>query len=551
MVGKINYEVVPGTTHLVDIDSEHKKDSIVLVPTPSDDPNDPLNWSKARKWHLMFCIVVYTFGTGIPGTCIYSILTDIAAAPGVNITVGDLNAGTGYMFLFLGLGNLLLLPLAQQYGKRPVYLFSAFSCSLINVWQPFITTNGSWIGSKILNGFFVAPIEALPEVSISDVFFEHERATYMAVYGVALFGSNYMAPLVAGFINQGQDWKWVIYWSCIFCAVCFIYLALFMEETNYERKVRVKTDEDGNVITAITSQGEKIPMAIQSVKSITVNDNLANETVLVEGDSSDFETEYPPVKTFWQKLSLTSGIRKQNHLVEYLRGPFYMVQFPPVLWAGFLYGSSLFWYSVLNGTEATILGAEPYNFSSAMCGLAYVSPVIFVLIIYFYAGWSTDWIKIYIAKKHDGKSQAEDRLWVLAVYMILGPCALILWGVGAAHSIHWFGVVFGLGLMAGLCVIGCVSSVTYVIDCYQEMTAEAMAVAIVIRNTMNFAMDYGITPWLTNTGVQNTFIAAAFICLFCIGTFLLMVYTGYYWRNKTKGAYWKIIERRRSQGIYH
>ncbi|GMF21384.1 unnamed protein product [[Candida] boidinii] len=214
---KLNYEAVPGTTHLVDTEhterSHKRADGIVLVPTPSDDPNDPLNWSKARKLHHMFCIVVYTFATGIPGTCIYSILTDIAAAPGVNITVGDLNAGTGYMFLFLGLGNLILLPLAQQYGRRPMYLLSTLACSLINIWQPFITTNGQWIGSKILNGFFVAPIEALPEVSISDVFFEHERATYMAVYGVALFGSNYMAPLVAGFINDGQDWKWVIYWS--------------------------------------------------------------------------------------------------------------------------------------------------------------------------------------------------------------------------------------------------------------------------------------------------------------------------------------------------
>ncbi|GME95293.1 unnamed protein product [[Candida] boidinii] len=121
---KLNYEAVPGTTHLVDTEhterSHKRADGIVLVPTPSDDPNDPLNWSKARKLHHMFCIVVYTFATGIPGTCIYSILTDIAAAPGVNITVGDLNAGTGYMFLFLGLGNLILLPLAQQYGRRPI-----------------------------------------------------------------------------------------------------------------------------------------------------------------------------------------------------------------------------------------------------------------------------------------------------------------------------------------------------------------------------------------------------------------------------------------------
>lgn len=46
--------VVPGTIHLVDLDhSMHTRHAgsgdIVLDPTPSNDPNDPLNWSRQRK----------------------------------------------------------------------------------------------------------------------------------------------------------------------------------------------------------------------------------------------------------------------------------------------------------------------------------------------------------------------------------------------------------------------------------------------------------------------------------------------------------------------
>ena len=45
---------VPGTIHLVDLegtmDVRHEEgDDIVLVPQPTDDPEDPLNWSKWRK----------------------------------------------------------------------------------------------------------------------------------------------------------------------------------------------------------------------------------------------------------------------------------------------------------------------------------------------------------------------------------------------------------------------------------------------------------------------------------------------------------------------
>lgn len=565
----IDYSAVPGTTHLVDI--EEKTKDIVLIPTPSDDPNDPLNWTKTRKYLHVICVVVYVFATGIPGTCIYSILTDIAASDGIHITVAELNAGTGYNFLFLGLGCLIFQPLAMQYGKRPVYLFSTLACAMLSLWQPYIKSNGVWIISKILAGIVTAPIEALPEATISDLFFEHERATYMGIYACSLFGSNYIAPLVAGFINENSrklavgGWRWVIFWAVISCSAGFVFLFFFMEETNYERKLRVKKSDSGMAIAVITSHGtvggkkdgKKSALSVtvtsqnapeEDVDSEDLGGNLGNLAEFVDADQP---VAYAPPKTFIQRLSLTSGIKSKFLLWEYFKTPFLMCQFPVVLWCGFLYGSSLFWYTVLNATEALVLGAAPYNFSSSMCGLAYLSPCIFVVIIYFYAGWITDLLKIKLAKKRGGLSQAEDRLWALSVYAILGPCSLILWGVGAYHGIHWFGVVFGLGLMAGLCIIGCVNAVTYVIDCYHEVSCEAMATVVVIRNTMSFAMSYGITPWIENQGLEKTFIAAAFICFFCIGTFTLMLKTGYYWRDKTKHKYWKLIEHRRSLGMSH
>ncbi|KAG7768411.1 hypothetical protein KL931_003017 [Ogataea haglerorum] len=546
---EIDFSAIPGTSHLVDLDHTREtvetESGIVLIPTPSDDPNDPLNWSRGRKWLAIFCTVVYIFGGSVPGCCIYSILTDIAEDPNVHVTVGQLNEGTGYMFLFLGIGNLLMMPLAQQYGKRPVYLISLLGNIMFNLWQPYTHSNGEWIASRILNGFFFAPVESLPEITVGDLFFEHERATYMGVYSVALFGSNYMAPMLSGFVRDGLGWKWAIWIACIFGAVCWFFLLFFMEETNYTRRLRVRKDDDGNIVATITSRGEQKTDEKNPDSMLVVTSNeLGNQAALI-----DEEITYPPPKTFWQKLSLTSGARKENHLLDEFKAIALMAQFPGVLYAGFLYGSSLFWYSVLNGTEALVLGSEPYNFSSSMCGLAYLSPVIFCLVIYPFAGWSTDWVKIKIAKRHKGLSEAEDRFWVLPVYMILGPTALIIWGVGAAKGVHWFGVVFGLGLMAGLCTIGCVSAVTYILDSYEHMSAPAITVAILIRNTMNFAMDYGITPFYTNVGVQNCFVASAFICFFCIGTFIVMIFTGRYWRNKTKTRYWKIVQEYRAKDL--
>jgi hypothetical protein len=53
---------VPGTVHLVDLEhtllARHAGNGtgdIVLVPTPSDDPDDPLNWTPRRKLIATMC----------------------------------------------------------------------------------------------------------------------------------------------------------------------------------------------------------------------------------------------------------------------------------------------------------------------------------------------------------------------------------------------------------------------------------------------------------------------------------------------------------------
>lgn len=94
---------IPGTIHLVNTDSGNgtHTGNIVLNPTPSADPEDPLNWSKGRKLWGIAMVYVYTFGIGIATTVQYSILTNISEETG--IALADLNTGTGLMFLFAGL----------------------------------------------------------------------------------------------------------------------------------------------------------------------------------------------------------------------------------------------------------------------------------------------------------------------------------------------------------------------------------------------------------------------------------------------------------------
>lgn len=142
---KVDSEVIPGTIQLVDLKGDPDYNAvdheIVLVPTPSADPDDPLNWSQRRKWLSMLCMVLYTLGVGVPTASIFSVLLPISEK--TNLSLADLNEGTGYMFLMLGFGCLFWQPVALQFGKRPVYLISILGTMAVQIWAPIPRTTVS------------------------------------------------------------------------------------------------------------------------------------------------------------------------------------------------------------------------------------------------------------------------------------------------------------------------------------------------------------------------------------------------------------------------
>jgi MFS family permease len=186
-----------------------------------------------------------------------------------------------------------------------------------------------------------------------------------------------------------------------------------------------------------------------------------------------------------------------------------------------------------------------------MVGLSYLSPLIGVAVGSFYSGVIGDRIVLWIARRNKGVLEPEHRLWLFSVSLILIPGSLILWGVGAAHQVQWFGLIFAMGVIAASNSIGVQLSVSYCIDSYKDLSGEAMVTVIIIRNTMSFAIGYGVTPWVTNMGYQNAFILAAFAGLAQVLTFLAVVKWGKSWRRITKGRYYKFVKESDTLGVTH
>lgn len=336
-----------------------------------------------------------------------------------------------------------------------------------------------------------------------------------------------------------------MYWCAIFLAIGFVFCFFFMEETNYDR-APIET-----ISTPIDTPGTSTPKEETPISS---SNNVDPEKPIFSQptDSPDRNTDaisYKP-KTYIQKLSLLDKPRPFKLFRMMLR-PLLFFSLPSVVYAGFSYGSNLVWFNVLNGTASLILSAAPYNFPASMVGLSYLSPLIGVAAGSLYSGYFGDRIVLWLARRNKGVLESEHRLWLFSASLILIPGSLILWGVGAAHHIHWFGLIFAMGVIAASNSIGVQLSVSYCIDSYKDLSGEAMVTVIIIRNTMSFAVNYGITPWVTNMGYENAFLVAAFAGLAQVLTFLAVVRWGKGWRRASRQSYYRFVKESEVLGVTH
>jgi hypothetical protein len=250
-----------------------------------------------------------------------------------------------------------------------------------------------------------------------------------------------------------------------------------MEETMYFRGTMegVDSGEDSNGATTPEALGTSTPTD-KNEKHTAVPETL-------EGSNAVLRTQ----RSYWKKLQLfvkMDGRPSVKQLFTMMYRPLLIMYFfPCVTWAGLwvtsstpeqqslnfcsVYGTCLSWYNVLNATASSVLSGAPYHFSSGLVGTAYLSPVIGAGLAALWSGWSADKLAIRLARRNNGVREPEQRLWNLGLSGILCAAGLILWGVGAANGVHWFGLIFGLGLLAFSVICGASLTLSYDVDCFK------------------------------------------------------------------------------------
>ena len=359
-------------------------------------------------------------------------------------TTQQLSYANGAALINQGVWNVVWMPFAVKYGRRPVYVMSCFLMIFACIWLAIASNQNytTFIVGRAFLGAWEAPIESIVPSTVTDMFFLHNRGELVAIYGLAVLGGNELGPMFSGFIVQALGMSWAFWIVAMFIAANWISILFFMPETKYT----------GPRPQIIASSSSDVPSSKE------------RERVSV---SEDFTTVAK--KTWLQELQFWSkGDPNVNLLHVFLR-PFVLLAYPTVVWSCFVYGLALSWNVILGAVVAQMFAPPPYNFDSDAQGLFFLSPFVGSLFGVYFSGPCGDWIANFFTKRNHGIREPEMRLPTCLVAAFFTFFGALWFALAYQHQMHWAMPVVGAGILSVCCQIGNTLFMTYALDCHKEV----------------------------------------------------------------------------------
>ncbi|KAJ5533270.1 hypothetical protein N7494_009822 [Penicillium frequentans] len=214
-----------------------------------NDPLNPRNMSKARRW--MIVIIVSTGSLCV--TCTSSMYTTTydQLMKEFNCSQEVATLGLSFFIWGLGIGPLFLSPLSEFYGRRNIYITS-FSLFLIWLIPCAVAKNiETMLVCRFFNGLAGSAFLSVAGGTVGDMFNRQELAFPMMLYTASPFIGPEVGPLVGGFINDFTNWRWTFYVLLIWTGVLLVSMIFLVPETYHPvllrrkaQKLRKETGDD-------------------------------------------------------------------------------------------------------------------------------------------------------------------------------------------------------------------------------------------------------------------------------------------------------------------
>ncbi|KAJ5217568.1 uncharacterized protein N7469_011193 [Penicillium citrinum] len=480
------------------------KEPTVLVPQPSDDPNDPLNWP---LWRRDVILGILSFVT-VLCTTLSSIMAanTVTIADYEEITFEEAALLTGYHLCGVGVAGILIVPTARVWGKRHLFLLGHVLMIVSCAWAGGSGKNkNSLLWARIFQGVALAPFEALVNACVGDLYFVHERGKRMALSNVSLFGAAFLTPVFVGKITKTMGWQWSFYFVAIFLAASLPFMIVFVPETAYHRPDYLNTDFKHKAARGDSTESH-LPL-----------DDTRNEAkAFVSGDlaaqgRSRTEVSAEPVRqkdSLLQSMRLFNGRKTDENFFKLLLRPFPLFLHPGILYACLIQGVVIGWAVFIGVVLAIVFLGPPLWFEEDKTGYLYTGAFIGSIIGLILSGLLTDSMNKVMIRLNKGKYEPEFRLLLVFFQLIFACMGLYGFGWTASDVMQYKWLipdVFFAFLIIGM-VMGAVAASLYIVDAHREIAVEAFTCLLVFKNMFSFVLTFYAYKWFAHGGIKHTMV---------------------------------------------
>ncbi|KOC15069.1 hypothetical protein AFLA70_41g004500 [Aspergillus flavus AF70] len=472
------YNQVVGSTKLIN-DSE-----VVLVPTPSNDPNGkgfdyPLNLPVWQKYVILFIVGAFAATGNLMTSGLSAFLPAVRASYNGDPKTNDLITWPAF---FMGIGNLIEIPLSYAIGRRPIYLFSSILLAFGCLWCAKSESLESHIAGRDLMSIAAGTCEALCPIIVKEIFFLHERgkaiAAFSALQTVGTAALIIASPYIASDSHLGWRW-WYGIFGCVSGAVALLSI-IFVKETKYTRSME-----------ALNGEGIEL------------------EGVLV------------PVTTH---MAPWSGNAEWSLTIDCCKQMCQVVLFPNVVWLILLNSAGLGIYVLMSALFAEVLVKPPFLWGFNTLGYVFTGQIVTAVAVPIVCGYFSDQITKLLSKRNNGISEPEYRLLAVILPTVAILLSTIIYGKTAGHPKNWTwaGIAVTLNFEYFGFVGIVVSSFVYCMDAYPQRVDATLVLICSCRGFIGFGISYGAIAFVHKTGYEGAFNICAGImaALMVIGIFI-------------------------------
>ncbi|KAL9133327.1 MAG: hypothetical protein Q9175_005496 [Cornicularia normoerica] len=465
---------------------------VTLIPQPSDDVKDPLNWSSSKKSTtlLIWCLGSFvSTASGLGNALGYFVQAKVYnKSDPISLSYSVVAATAG-----IAIGPLFAVPLGRRYGHTFVFFWSMIGLLVTGVWSATMTHSnqyGAFIAARLFGGLFGGTAPALGAGTIVDMFFLHQRGKAFTVLNLSFLAGVVVGPTLSGFIVGSTYWTVQFWWSNGLQGIIIILTVALLEDTYYDRTLEAEECCNKWPDNFFANRMATFFCGARVIPPISMAETL-------QIFCNSFLIGVCPVTLLCGGLTLVDfGFAAFFNIIltVFLQDPITMggYGFTPVQNAEFLF---CLWFGVM--------------------------------VAQLYGHFANDRIPLWICHRNGGIWQPEYRLHTLWLPgLVVLPVALGLYGASLQYHLHYMvlAVANFLGGFATNAIIPV--TVNYIIECFKGHASESAAIMGVYRLAFSLTLPFFVPWWIGKVGAGWCLGMAAFFSVFAYGGPVLLMWKG-------------------------